>query len=348
MGKSNLFKILIGVELIGMIIFFVAFVVASLKGEPIPHNRKIDVNDSTWNLVFNDEFDALLDLTKWKVVDFNESNHLRRAGFYSNDNVFVENGNLVIRTNYQDNGLYGKGWYTGWVETSKNTSKNYETPNYVGFNAKGGYFETRAIVPNSVGIWSAFWMMPDNNDYGSEREVLNSALDGAEIDIMESPYKYLGGIMTEKATPVVHADEYSSYDKLSDDYVVSDENNPYYEYLKSYSGKNYYVPNMYTKYHTYGVEWSIDTNPQNSYIRFYIDSYMTFEVGASWAIRQLGKSIDMLIPEVYEYLLLSVEVGGTNDGVNVTPGAWCGNPDVNDKSKNYDFLVDYVRVYQKK
>ncbi|MBO8423724.1 MAG: hypothetical protein IAB16_01690 [Firmicutes bacterium] len=27
--------------------------------------------------------------------------------------------------------------------------------------------------------------------------------------------------------------------------------------------------------------------------------------------------------------------------------SWCGNPAKNDKSKHYDFVIDYVRVYRK-
>ena len=62
------------------------------------------------------------------------------------------------------------------------------------------------------------------------------------------------------------------------------------------------------------------------------------------------------LPE--EYLLLTVEGGGYEDengvlhpGVTLEDGVevpfWCGDPDDNDKTKTYDFVIDYVRVYQK-
>lgn len=53
--------------------------------------------------------------------------------------------------------------------------------------------------------------------------------------------------------------------------------------------------------------------------------------------------------KVDEYMILSVEVGGANDGEKPTSYKfWCGDSSKNDKSKAYDFVVDYVRVYKKK
>lgn len=53
--------------------------------------------------------------------------------------------------------------------------------------------------------------------------------------------------------------------------------------------------------------------------------------------------------------MLSMEVGGgTDDNGNPIPGKdkdgniwWCGDVTTNDTGKKYDFVVDYVRVYQK-
>ena len=61
------------------------------------------------------------------------------------------------------------------------------------------------------------------------------------------------------------------------------------------------------------------------------------------------------VSQVKEYIILSVEAGGYSekDGTLV-PGKnedgtdyWCGDPMSNDKDKYYDFVIDYVRVYQK-
>ena len=66
-------------------------------------------------LLFEDNFDTL-DLTKWKINPI--EGNIRRACYYHSDNVFIDNGNLVLRIDYQPEGEYGAGWYAGWVETS--------------------------------------------------------------------------------------------------------------------------------------------------------------------------------------------------------------------------------------
>ncbi|MDR2822338.1 MAG: glycoside hydrolase family 16 protein [Acholeplasmatales bacterium] len=350
MKKFDWFKTLIIVETIAIVVIFIGTLFKSFQGEPLPAEKSLNRD---FTLVFQDEFDGLtLDLLRWKIEDFSGNNNLRRAGYYSKDNVFLQNGNLVIRTNYSTSNNK-EGWYTGWIESSVNVNQKNDIEGYQGFNSRGGYFEIRAQVPDSIGIWSAFWMMPDNNNYGSDKDILSSAEDGAEIDIMESPYAYLGSIMKEKVTPVVHADEFYSSTWYNDDSVkiVTNENGTdkyFYEYLKSYSGRTYYVPKLYTSMHTYGVDWYIDDiDDSNSYLRFYVDDRMTFEINSDWNIKQLNRVIKMSIPKVSEYLLLTVEVGGTSENGVITPGSWCGDPNKNDKSKNYDFLVDYVRVYKR-
>lgn len=58
------------------------------------------------------------------------------------------------------------------------------------------------------------------------------------------------------------------------------------------------------------------------------------------------------VSEVPEYLLVTVEVGGYNENGIPVPGKnpdgsafWCGDPNANDKTKSYDFVIDYVRAY---
>ncbi len=79
--------------------------------------------------------------------------------------------------------------------------------------------------------------------------------------------------------------------------------------------------NPYEEFNTYGLEWN-----ENEYI-FYIngvESYRTDFGGVS---------------QNPEYLILSYEMGGEN-GVASDPGL--------DKTKEYQYIVDYVRVYQYK
>ena len=279
-----------------------------------------------YELVWGDEFEGNeIDYTKWRV---GYQGGVRRAGYYVDtpDAVFVKDGALTIRTQYKEDGVYGPGWYTSWVDSAVSDtvgSSIAHSDDYVGFAGKYGYYEVRCITPPTVGIWSAFWMMPDGNAAGmSSGDLIGTGRDGLEVDVMESPYMYQNGSWN---VHVVHGEGYSN--------------------TRTDRSDTYEVPGMYSQYHTYGVLWTED-----EYV-FYIDGRETWRTSYSPDGETLGVS------QVEEYLLLTVEVGGyqAEDGTlrpGVTPENgeevpyWCGNPDDNDKTKAYDFIIDYVRVYQ--
>lgn len=255
-----------------------------------------------------------------------DKNGVRRAGYYVDEpsNLFVKDGNLTIRTNWQENGTYGAGWYTSWLETS--TGANASMPvaeNYKGFSQAGGYFEIKCKAPASTGIWSAFWLMPDEGVAFTKNDIQGTAEDGLEIDIMESPYYYQN--KKGACTHVLHCDGYD-------------------ERLKSTRSNTYLMPDMYTEMHTYALEWS-----ETEY-KFYIDGILT------WKTKHEYKGKVFNVAKVAEYMILSVEVGGHRDkDGNMIPGfesdgseCWAGNPNDNDKTKNYDFVIDSVKVMKRK
>ncbi|MDR0832476.1 MAG: glycoside hydrolase family 16 protein [Bacillales bacterium] len=324
MKATLLQKIIIGVEILVLFAVVLTFSLISLQGRRIPNKSSIDL--STFELSWSDEFDTL-DTTKWKINNMDDDNNLRRAGYYHSEAVKVSDGNLIITTEYKDN-----AWWTGWVETST-AYGDFGSENYEGFSTTYGYFEVRAIAPKAVGIWSAFWMMPDNNNSFSDNDEQFTATDGCEVDIMESPYLYLGDFVGNKVTHVLHADSFT-------------------DNLKSSSSPTYYVEDMYSTFHRYGLEWN-----ENEMI-FYIDGYETWRTNFIYRDAD-GKEHILNVPQVAEYLILSVEVAGTNEnvagnvkineGLNLDGSAfWSGNPNKNNKDKSYDFVVDYVRVYKKK
>lgn len=300
----------------------------------LPNETPLILPESEWELTFSDEFE-FFDRTKWKVntvIDTNNSqnNGIRRDAFYSDDEdiIFTENGKLHIRTKWKK-GKLGEGWYSAMLETS-HIHPEYATEGYQGFSQTGGYFEVRCKVAKAVGIWSAFWLMPDNEDAFSQRDIQWSGEDGLEIDVMESPHAYhLLPRAQNQNIHVLHADGYD-------------------ERLKSVSSPAYFVPNMYTDFHTYGFLWETDK------YAFYVDGQKT------WETKHIYNGRDMGICRVPEYLLLSTEVAGSMENGVQYPGRvrnsqtgklekfWCGNPDKNDKTQNYDFVVDYVHCYRRK
>lgn len=291
------------------------------------------LKQGNYELVFEDDFDGdSLDTSKWKA-GYDGENHVRRAAYVETtpDTLFVKDGTLTIRTHYKTDGQYGEGWYTSWVESATNPNKGHVAAmqeNYEGFSAKYGYFEARCIAPPCEGIWSAFWLMPDEGTGMTSNDVMNTGSDGVEVDIMESPWYYSGFFNRNSNMHVLHGDGYAN--------------------TKSQKSDSIRVSNMYSEFHTYGVMWTPE-----EYV-FYIDGKET------WRTPHIVDDVTLGVSQVKQYMLLTVEVGGymDEDG-NLHPGKvlnadgteseyWCGDASRNDKNKNYDFIIDYVRVYQVK
>lgn len=321
-------KLSVVIIMLVLLCYAVLFTACNTFGVEIPTDQIFEYNENEWETTFFDDFNSTqVDSTKWKIVTMQSDdplkNGVRRAAYYTNsaENVFIKDGNLIMRTNYKT-GEYGTGWYTAWLETSTNKDE-YVTAGYQGFSQTQGYFEIKCITPPSTGIWSAFWMMPDEGVAFTQNDIQNSAKDGLEIDIMESPYYY--NYKMSACTHVLHCDGYD-------------------DRLKSSKSATYKVPNMYSQMHTYAMEWT-----ETEY-KFYIDGYMTWKTPHEYNGHVFGVS------EVLQYIILSVEVGGHSDsqgnliaGINADGSkSWAGDPNANDKSKNYDFIIDHVKVMKRK
>ena len=290
---------------------------------------KVLGNPDEWEETFRDDFD-FLDTTKWKVITFEENNNIRKGAYYTDeeDVLFTKDGKLHIRTTWKE-GKNGKGWYTSYLETSKNIDNEYNTENFEGFSQVDGYFEIRCKVPAVYGMWSAFWMMPENELAFREGGILNSAEDGLEIDIMESPYFSRENKEQKYSIKhVLHADGYGETKKtLATDHI--------------------YIPTLYNEYHTFAVLWEGDK------YTFFIDGKQT------WTTRHIVDGVKMGPCLTPEYLILSTEVGAAIENGKVHEGKvrdgngkwidnWSGDSSMNSKKSGHDFIVEYVRCYKKK
>lgn len=214
----------------------------------IPSGQDLNL-DARFELVWSDEFEGdSLDKTKWQTNWWETE---RKGGYWHDDMVSVKNGNLVITTAYFDEGLeipdkykgyfathdyeeYKEGWYTGCITGQGKQDFLY------------GYYECRAILPKSTGMWSAFWMM--NKNVGN---VDNSGKDGTEVDIFES--MYYKDVSWGAGDAVVSGIVYDGYGADS----------------KNDSIGKWFCNNPYEEFNTYGVEWNED-----EYI-FYINGVET-------------------------------------------------------------------------
>ena len=268
-------------------------------------SKQIDM--SKFVEVWRDDFNGTeLDTTKWGSSWWVTE---RKGGYWHEDMVRVENGNLIISAQYFDEPLenryydewhdeidfdeYKAGWYTADVTTQGKYEQTY------------GYFEVRCILPAATGLWSAFWMMN-----GQVVNVDGSGRDGTEVDVFESTY---------------YKDNWWGNDGVISG-IVYDGYGP--EMQNASIGKVFIENNPYEEYNTYGVEWNENENI------FYVNGYETGRLDAGG------------VSQNPEYLLLSVEFAGEN-GVQNSDRHGTGEISKT-PAENWpaEFKVDYVRCYQ--
>lgn len=149
-------------------------------------------------LIWADEFEGTsIDQTKWTI----KNNPQRRTGIDGNytgwhpDNVYQQDGNLVIRTSF-----IGDRYWGAAVETKGK------------FEIDSGYFEARVKLQKQPGHWGAFWLFTP-----SVQTVGNDGRDGTEIDIFESAYIGAG---QDTLNVALHYDGYGTYHQKSNTRVT--------------------------------------------------------------------------------------------------------------------------------
>ncbi len=208
-------------EIFGLIIF---------DTPTTPRGPELDL--SGYELVFEDQFEGnALNTNVWQY----RGSGARRGGFNAESQVKVEDGNMVITGDYQTDGTYGEGWYTGMVKLKERYCK--------------GYFEIRCKVNEGDGFWSAFWIQADAPYTAS---VSKGGVGGAEIDIFES----IGTPTLLSRNSVTHTIHCAGVDGVQEGFQS--------RILGEFKGKN-----IYDEYNTYGLMWTDD-----EYI-FYINGVET-------------------------------------------------------------------------
>jgi len=201
---------------------------------PLPAGQKLDMDK--FELTWRDEFDGdALDRTKWSGHGFTEGAVSRRVGWWTLDVLEVRGGQLHIPSFYSEEGVAGgpPGYYTCGMNTKGL------------FEQRFGYFEVRCKLPKGQGLWSAFWLQP--NEWGVTPE---DGQTGAEIDVYESAYWRESWPKKNSVSSGIH---YGGYG----------------DNLQSQGVGRWLVQRPYDCFHTYGLEWN-----ENEYI-FYIDGRET-------------------------------------------------------------------------
>lgn len=191
---------------------------------PISTNR-YSAEDLGYELVWADEFDGdALDPKKWEVRGIGP----RALGYVTPEAVKVEGGFLKLSACRKDGRIQ-----LGAVGTQGR------------FMIRYGFFECRAQLQKSAGIWAAFWIQSPEISKGED-----PANFGAEIDIMEF------------------------FKKLGTDIVSHNVHWAYGPHQQTTHGMQSYRPGVGNGFHTFGLEWTPD-----KYV-FFVDGYKYYEVTA--------------------------------------------------------------------
>lgn len=232
------------------------------------------LNQDGWYMVFEDDFEgnALNEnitfgdrYTGNKEIwttsphairwESNDEKKPEQACWWCPEMVEVKDSNAIIHSRYEENhscdgDCPSTGRFTSGIETrliSGDNNDNKGTADTMLFSQAFGYFECKAKLPDSDGLWSAFWLQSSN-----QRKVGNEGQDGTEIDVYESAFR------NSKQSKMGHALLWDGYGKDGkvEDYIGNLEQN------------------LYDGYHTYALKWTPD------YYVFYIDGQPTWATDA--------------------------------------------------------------------
>ena len=267
-----------------------------------------------WKLTWADEFDGdRIDPAKWDFdlgngfVDPRSNRFVPGWGngelqYYTSDttNAFVRDGLLHVRALKQPSN--GFDYSSARLKTRKRDGAAL-------FNQKYGRFEFRAKLPTGRGLWSALWMLPQDDKYGPWPA-------SGEIDVVEARGQEPG-----KVHGTLH---YGG-------------RGPAHEQ----SGRDFAFPDGGTvaDFHVYALEW------EPGEIRWLVDG-RPYATQSSWwssskGARRGARPADAdrnPFPAPFDqpfYLVINLAVGGN----------FVGRPD-DGTAFPAEMLVDYVRVYE--
>ena len=208
---------------------------AALFSTPVtPYLGSIDM--SRFVLTFEDDFDHGFDTTVWQghYVYGADDTQLRDTAYWNRAQVsFTDEGCLVLRASYREDGPKGAAYYSYGMETNPN--KNY-AGDHTGFEQLYGYFEIRCILPKGAGLNPAFWLLTD----GMWDDDTDGGVSGCEIDVLETGTDYDSNSPSfNSILQTIHVDAYGD------------------SHRREIQGW-FYANDPYETFNTYGVEWNED------------------------------------------------------------------------------------------
>lgn len=184
---------------------------------------------ASWVLLWSDEFDApTLNTSLWNVLNAT-SEGSNQIELYDADNVYVQNGSLVLRTRLQNVTVGGTAYNvtSGRVDTSN--KKNVT-------GGLGSRVEVRAQLQadDAYGIHSAHWLLG-----------YDCWPRGGELDIMELEVETAGWV---RSTSNVHI----SVDGCGEAFDLNKDGSGHWPAVL-----NKTHPVDFTQWHTFSLDWNV-------------------------------------------------------------------------------------------
>lgn len=260
----------------------------------------LSTSGSNWSLVWSDEFEgSSLNAENWNIETGDGSQYgltgwgNNELQWYSDDNITVADGMLIITAKEEAS--------NGYAYTSGRMRSDHKV------DIKYGRIEAKIKAPLGQGLWSAFWMLPTDSQYGGWAS-------GGEIDIME-----VLNAGTSDSSDVTHGTIHFGMAWP----------------LNSSAGEDTSVT-VIEDFHLYAVEWEQDE------IRWYIDDlhYATVTSENWWSYYYDSQERGYVSAPAGPFnqnfhMLLNLAVGGN----------WPGSPN-GETDFDAEMVVDYVRVYE--
>ncbi len=280
----------------------------------------MNLNDYT--LVWEDDFniDGPVDSSKWSFETGNHQWPNKELQAYTDrpTNVHVKDGNLVITALKEQDGE--RSYTSAKITTAGKKSFQY------------GYFEFRAKIPRGKGSWPAIWMMPEHDwsflpDYVPRKE--NGRPDWPKIT--EEMKQQFGGIPDKMKWPECgEIDIVEHVGRMENDLLFSLHNKNHNHANKKtvpYTKRVHFDIDLWDDFHNYAMEWTKD------YIEYFIDGVSYCRYNRSDDKECQGH--DSWPYDKPYFIIMNIAVGGG-----------LGGP-VDETALPYNFLIDYVRVWQK-
>jgi|TARA_R110001606_G_scaffold171633_2_gene317336 beta-glucanase (GH16 family) len=234
-----------------LFLFVMGFALAQRPAQGPMSKKRFNPEKMGYELVWEDNFKGkTLDSTKWTVRGVGP----RAIAYVSEEAVKVEKGYLKLYAIKRGDSLLGSA-----VGTQGK------------FMSKYGYYECRAKLQKSQGVWAAFWIQSPQISQGEDPSKY-----GAEIDIMEF------------------------FKKLGTDIVSHNVHWAYGPNQQSTKGMQSYRRGVSLGFHTFGLEWFPD-----KYI-FYVDGYKYYEVTAGISNIEEYMILSMEYPGKREEILKTI------------------------------------------